>query len=153
MGAIGDAFEAVGNFIGGVVDAVVGVVVGVFSAIGSAIAGIFGGLTPDVPTPNQSSSPGGVLVTKQGTDVDIPIIYGLRRVGGRIIFAETDGASNTYLYVIYVIAEGEINRIRSIRVDDETLPNSNPAFGTNHNVPSGRYGNRMRFQLFALLTR
>lgn len=154
MGAIGDAIEAVGDFVGGVIDAVVGVVVGVFSAIGSAISGIFGGLTPDVPTPNQSSSPGGVLLTKQGTDVEIPIIYGFRRVGGRIIFAETNGESNRYLYVVYVIGEGEIHKIRNIHVDDVKLPNANPAFSTNgsnnqHTVTSGRFANRMKFQLFA----
>lgn len=149
MGGVVDFVEDVVDFVGDVVEAVVGVVVGIFSAIGSAIAGIFGGFAPDVPTPNTSASPDGVLLTKTGSNLDIPVIYGFRRVGGNIIFVETNGESNKYLYVIYVIAEGEINQIRNIYVDDVKIHGSNYTFGNQYDDTSTRYSGRLRWQLFA----
>lgn len=130
--------------------AVVGTVVAV-KAIGSALTGA---LAPDIGdyTAGQGSASDqtrGVLLTKRGTNVDIPVIYGQRRVGGRIIYAETKGDNNQFLYVIYVIGEGEIHKISSIYVDDVKLPNQNPAFTTVHNVTSERFSGRMSFQLFA----
>lgn len=130
--------------------AVVGTVVAV-KAIGSALTGA---LAPDIGdyTAGQGSASDqtrGVLLTKRGTNVDIPVIYGQRRVGGRIIYAETKGDNNQYLYVIYVIGEGEIHKISSIYVDDVKLPNANPSFETVHNVGSERFKDRMSFQLFA----
>ena len=130
--------------------AVVGTVVAV-KAIGSALTGA---LAPDIGDysggqGSASDQTRGVLLTKRGTNVDIPVIYGQRRVGGRIIFAETKGTDNQYLYVVYVIGEGEIHKISSIYVDDVKLPNANPSFNTVHNVTSERFKDRMSFQLFA----
>ena len=141
-------FKRIEKIIKDVVEAVVDVVAGVFSAIGSAIAGIFGGFAPDVPSANTSASPDGVLVTKSGSNLDIPVIYGFRRVGGRIIFAETNGESNKYLYVIYVIAEGEINQIRNIYVDDIQIPLSNYTPGQVYNASGGRFDGRLSWEVF-----
>ena len=142
---IGGALDLAGDIIGGAVD----LIGNIFSGIGNAIAGLFGGLTPDVPTPNTAASPDGVLLTKTGSNMDIPVIYGFRRVGGRIVFAETNGDNNTYLYVVYVICEGEISRIKRIYVDDVQIPGSDYAFGTTHSATSGRFANRMQWQVFA----
>ena len=148
MGGVVDFVEDVVEAVVDVVDAVVGVVVGVFSAIGSAISGIFGGFAPDVPSPNTSASPDGVLITKTGSNLDIPVIYGFRRVGGRIIFAETNGDSNKFLYVIYVISEGEINSVRNIYVDDVQIPLSNYTPGQVYNASGGRFDGRLSWQVF-----
>ena len=142
---IGGALDLAGDIIGGAVD----LIGNIFSGIGNAIAGLFGGLTPDVPTPNTAASPDGVLLTKTGSNMDIPVIYGFRRVGGRIVFAETNGDNNTYLNVVYVICEGEISRIKRIYVDDVQIPGSDYAFGTTHSATSGRFANRMQWQVFA----
>lgn len=141
-------FKKVTKIVTNIVEAVVDVVAGVFSAIGSAIAGIFGGFAPDVPTPNTGSSPDGVLVTKSGSNLDIPVIYGFRRVGGKIIFAETNGDSNKYLYVVYVIAEGEINSVRNIYVDDVQIPLSNYTPGEVYPASGGRFDGRLSWQVF-----
>ena len=148
MGGVVDFVEDVFDFVGDVVNVVVDVVVGVFSAIGSAISGIFGGFLPDTPTPNTGSSPDGVLLTKSGSNLDIPVIYGFRRVGGKIIYAETNGESNKYLYVVYVISEGEIHRVRNIYVDDVQLPGSNYNHDQIITVATGRYSGRLKFEVF-----
>jgi hypothetical protein len=54
---------------------------------------------PDVGGTEQEQ---GVLLNKSGTNEQIPVIYGFRRVGGTVIFVETNGTNNSYLYVCYV---------------------------------------------------
>jgi hypothetical protein len=63
----------------------------------------------------------GVLINKQSNDASIPVIYGERLVGGTRVFLETSGTDNTYLYMAIVMAEGEINSIEEIRVDDKVV--------------------------------
>jgi hypothetical protein len=63
----------------------------------------------------------GLLVNKQSNDANIPVIYGERLTGGTRVFMETSGTDNTYLYMCIVMAEGEINDIEEIRVDDKVV--------------------------------
>jgi len=63
----------------------------------------------------------GLLVNKQSNDSNIPVIYGERLTGGTRVFMETSGTDNTYLYMAIVMAEGEINDIEEIRVDDKVV--------------------------------
>ena len=63
----------------------------------------------------------GILVNKQSNDANIPVIYGERLTGGVRVFMETSGTDNTYLYMAIVMAEGEINDITEIRVDDKIV--------------------------------
>ena len=63
----------------------------------------------------------GILVNKQSNDANIPVIYGERLTGGTRVFIETSGTDNTYLYMAIVMAEGEINDIEEIRVDDKVV--------------------------------
>ena len=63
----------------------------------------------------------GILLNKQSNDANIPVVYGERLVGGTRVFMETSGTDNTYLYMAIVMAEGEINSIEEIRVDDKAV--------------------------------
>nr|BAR20351.1 phage tail protein [uncultured Mediterranean phage uvMED] len=63
----------------------------------------------------------GLLINKQSNDASIPVVYGERLVGGTRVFVETSGTDNTYLYICLVLAEGEINDITEIRVDDKAV--------------------------------
>ena len=63
----------------------------------------------------------GLLVNKQSNEANIPVIYGERLTGGTRVFMETSGTDNTYLYMAIVMAEGEINDITEIRVDDKIV--------------------------------
>ena len=80
----------------------------------------------------------GILLNKQSNDANIPIIYGERLVGGTRVFMETSGSSNTYLYMAIVMAEGEINSIEEVRVDDKVVTfASSLSDGTEVEVGSG----------------
>jgi predicted phage tail protein len=60
----------------------------------------------------------GALVNKQSNVEPIPIIYGERKVGGKRSFVATSGADNTYLYVVLVLCEGEINAIGDVYINE-----------------------------------
>src|SRR5210317_2194844 len=56
----------------------------------------------------------GLTLNNQGTDVNIPVVYGRRKVGGTIVYFTTSGDNNKYLYMALVQCEGEINSIKKI---------------------------------------
>jgi len=158
--AIGGAIGLTGAAaiaVGAVAIAAVGYVA--VKAIGSALTGAF---APDIPgydvgAPDQSAAIEGVKVTRKGTNEPVPVVYGHRRIGGKIVFAEshgdTDDVNNRYLTVVYALCEGEIAQVNRIFVDEVQLPNENPSFSTGSNNQqspgSGRYKNRLAFQLYA----
>jgi len=146
MGGVSKVFKKV-------VKVIVGAVKAVVSFVGDVVGFVlspFGALDmPSVNNPEQEAQ--GVKVNKQGTNVAIPVIYGYRRVGGSIIFAETNGTSNKYLYIVYAICEGEIEGIKRILVNDVDLPlpTNKYAFNSTINVTEGRYKDRIQMQLFS----
>ena len=81
-------------------------------------------MKPDVPdfgTNDFEETERGILLNKQSNNACVPVIYGERLVGGTRVFIETSGTDNTYLYVALVLAEGEVNSIEQIRVDDKVV--------------------------------
>ena len=112
-------FKSIGKFLSDVFDGVVDIVVDV---VESAI----GFLTPEVDIPDFSQNQAdqnarGVLVNKFNANAHIPIVYGTRKVGGSVVFLETSGTDNQYLYMAIVLSEGEINDITSIEVNDNQV--------------------------------
>src|SRR5210317_2608283 len=80
--------------------------------------------TPEIPdfgTNEFDDFEKGILLNKQSNDSNIPVIYGERLTGGTRVFVETSGTDNTYLYIAVVMAEGEINDIEEIRIDDKVI--------------------------------
>jgi len=136
-----------------IIKKVIGGIKKIIKGIGKFFSGIFGGFTPDIPDINTSQDAEGVTLTKAGSNLDIPVIYGFRRVGGRVIFAETGDSNNKFLWVVYVIAEGEIHSIQRIFIDDAQVHNASGggtfAFNTVHNIDKGRYAGRLQLQVFA----
>ena len=63
----------------------------------------------------------GVLVNKFSSNAHIPIVYGTRKVGGNVVFLETSGTDNEFLYMAIVLSEGEINDISSIFINDSQV--------------------------------
>jgi hypothetical protein len=69
----------------------------------------------------------GVLLNKESNIQPIPVIYGERRVGGVRVYMKTHGQTkNEYLTMAVVLAEGEINSVSDLRIDD--IPISDPRF-------------------------
>lgn len=104
----------------------------------------------------------GVLVNKESNVEQIPVIYGVRRVGGVRVFVATEGKiaddgtfqgewneatgeydeslptpTNEYLYVALVLCEGEVQDITDILIDD--IPATDPKYAglININVYKG----------------
>lgn len=65
----------------------------------------------------------GVLVTRRAGGAEpIPVVYGMRQVGGIITFAETGATNNKYLWVAYVFSEGLVEGLYEVRIDDLPIP-------------------------------
>ena len=127
----------------------------IFDFIGDVIGFVlkpFG--VPDIPDFSAETAASGVKLQKPGTNVGFPVIYGHRRVGSVPIFAETNGADNQDLYVCYAICEGEIEGIRNIKVDGNSIGNSGSTYAVStgsNNTHSAGYpydGDRFQFQVF-----
>ena len=159
----------------GWIGAVIGVVAAVFTGgasllvtaamvAGGAAVGYMVGTTidmilnpPSFDMPNTSNAAAdaannGVTVNKQGTNLSIPVVYGTRRLGGLRVFVSTNGSENKYLYMALVLAEGEINAIKKIYIDDALVWEGTTVHQTTYtpNVASstigGKYKNYFTFQ-------
>ena len=104
---------------------------------------------PELPEFTQEAEAQGVLINKQSNNANIPVIYGTRKVGGTRVFLETSGTDNQYLYGAIVLAEGEINNITSIIVDDSEVTFSGSiADGTEITSNDSKYGTTITIQPF-----
>jgi hypothetical protein len=120
--------KAAKSVVRGVVNAVKGVVkaVGkVVSAVVNFVVQPFMSLLGGPGTPDgagEAERQQGVLISKPaGGDTSIPVIYGLRQVGGQMIYFETGSDNNKYLWVVYALSEGPIEGIYDLSLDDEDL--------------------------------
>jgi hypothetical protein len=90
-----------------------------------AIAWLFRPKVPEIPDFGLNEADDfetGVLLNKQSNDSNIPVIYGERLVGGTRVFLDSGGGNtNQYLYMAIVMAEGEINSIEEIKIDDKAV--------------------------------
>jgi len=147
LNPIAGIIKGIGKIVGGIVKGIIDFVGDVIGFVLNPF-GIFD--APTIDDPGQQAQ--GVTITKSGTNVAIPVVYGHRLVGGTIVYAETNGTNNKYLYVVYAVAEGEIQGFHKIFVDDTQLPlpadGKRYAHGANINVSAGKYKGRMRFQCF-----
>ena len=152
---MGGIIKSIGKIVKGIVKGVIGVVKSIVNFVGDMFGFVlnpFGAMdTPQVGDPGQQAQ--GIQVTKQGTTVPVPVIYGFRRVGGVNIFTETNGQSNKYLYVVYALSEGEIHGVGKVLVNDVELPLPSGGVysaGTIHSVTqkSSRYKDRIQLQFF-----
>ena len=112
-------FKSIGKFISNLFEDVVDVIVDV-------VEDVIGWLVPmpDIPDFSQNiadQNARGVLVNKFNANAHIPIIYGTRKVGGNVVFLETSGTDNQYLYMAIVLSEGEINDISAIFINDNQV--------------------------------
>ena len=119
----------VGFFIGGPVGAVIGAGLGATKAgekvVNSVLDFVLQPFMPKIPeigNQDEATRQQGVLLQTQGSTVNIPVVYGYRKVGGAVVFAETGSSNNKYLYVAYVFAEGLVEGLREVYIDDWLLP-------------------------------
>ena len=145
--------KAVGAVVSGVVKAVGKVVSAVVNFVASPFMGLFGAPTA-ASTESETARQQGILVQQQGSNVNIPVVYGFRKVAGTVVFAETGSNNNKYLWVAYVFSEGPVEGIRSIYIDDNLLPADTAGKLNSGQIvditdTSSKYAGRVRLQAFA----
>ena len=122
--SVGRAVSSVGRAVGSVVKSVVGVVQKAVSGVVNVIGDVISWFVPQPNVPdvaNVGEESRGALVNKQSNVEPIPVIYGERRVGGTIVFVETSGTDNKFLYMCLVLCEGRIESIDNIYINDVLL--------------------------------
>ena len=151
----------VGFFVGGPVGAAIGAGLGATKAgekvvntlvdfVVQPFMGILG--IPDIPKNNETERQQGVLVTRRaGGATDIPVVYGQRKVGGIITYAETGPASSTpankYLWVVYVLSEGPVEGLYELYIDDNQIDSKYiPQLNSGNlvTISDGKYANRVQ---------
>ena len=147
--AISSVVKGVVKAVTNVVKAVVNVVSSVVNFVTQPFMGMLGGVT-DMPSAGQEAErQQGVLVQTQGSNISVPLVYGYRKVGGTVVFAETGSTNNRYLYVAYVFSEGLVEGLREVFIDDWMLPvnlTANLNAGQVVDVTTDRYAGRVRLQ-------
>tara|TARA_A100001388_G_scaffold157848_1_gene117738 strand:+ start:7333 stop:9282 length:1950 start_codon:yes stop_codon:yes gene_type:complete len=123
----------------------------VVSGLVSAITSPFGA-NIDVPDydigTDQAEAIQGVLLNKDSAISHIPVVYGTRKVGGTRVFVSTDGTNNKYLYLAFVMAEGQINAFQKFFVDDNEVTLSSYTHGTVATPTGGDYKDKIKIQFF-----
>ena len=125
--ALAPVFGAIGTFVAGSVGVAVAggtaIAIGVAVVVVGAYAGtqLLGSMVPDMPD-DLSAQAQSVLANQQGSTNPLPVIYGERRVGGTPIFYHVSGENNEFLNVVYAIAEGEIQGVNQIYLNNDPLP-------------------------------
>jgi len=140
-------FKAAAKLVKKAIDLVGKVVGGLVSAITSPF-----GMNIDVPDydigEDQSQAIQGVLLNKDSAIANIPVVYGERQVGGIRVFVSTNGTDNKYLYVAFVMAEGQINAFNKLVIDDNTIPLDSYAHGVVASANAGDYSGKIKCQFF-----
>ena len=101
----------IATVIGGI--SVAGLIAG---AIVSSV--VTGALAEEPSIGDLGSTSSGILVNKSANDAPIPIIYGVRKVGGTRVLMEITGDDNEFLHVVLALAEGEIDAVNYFWLND-----------------------------------
>lgn len=70
----------------------------------------------------------GLLVNATSNVEPIPVIYGTRRLGGALVFAEVSGNGNEYLHLVIAHCEGPVHAIGAVYLDG--VDSSDAKFGS-----------------------
>jgi hypothetical protein len=115
---------------------IAGITIGAVGAavIGAVVSGAVAGVLIDKPDiANFKATAANVLLNKKSNNAPIPVIYGIRRVGGTIVFMAT--RDKFVLNINLVISEGEIESYIAYYLDGKVVSTNpdlfiNEYFGT-----------------------
>jgi hypothetical protein len=119
VGGIGDIAEDLIDFGGDIIEEGIDFVGDVAEEVISWLIDI-----PDIPDYSEQIADleaRGILVNKRNANAHIPVIYGTRKVGGNIVFLESSGTDNEFLYMALVLGEGEIASVEKIFINENEV--------------------------------
>jgi len=136
-----------GGFIGKIFKKVIDFVTGIVSVFKSPFGANFS--SPDFNSTSGENIQG-ILVNKDSAISNIPVVYGTRMIGGIRVYVSTKSSNNEYLYVAFVLSEGQCQGYTSLLIDDVVVPLSSYAHGVEASASSGAYSteNRLSVQFF-----
>jgi len=103
--------------------AVLGAILGGIAAWGtSQLGSMVFGLNGQAGEPADLVAPEVWLSNEPGNTAPLPVVYGLRRMGGTIVFAQVTGDTNQYLHVVYAICEGPVDSIGALYLNLDRAP-------------------------------
>jgi hypothetical protein len=125
-GFVEDVFDFVGDVITETVDFVGDVVTGVVDVVVDVVDEVVSWVVPQPEIPEfteefEEQQARGILVNKFLANSSIPVVYGTRKVGGNVVFVETSGTDNEFLYMAVVLSEGEINSVETLFVNNHQV--------------------------------
>jgi hypothetical protein len=82
----------------------------------------------------QQSGISGTLVTKSGSSVSVPLVYGKRRIAGHRTHLSSDGTDNANLHFVETLCEGPIEHLEKVFFNDELVATSTQSSGNNLNA-------------------
>ena len=108
------------------------IAIGVATVVVGAYAGsqLLGAMKMDFPD-DMSAQAQSALANQQGSTNPLPVIYGKRRVGGTPIFYHVSGADNEFLHVVYAIAEGEIQGVSQVYLNNDEVNTTPDLYDTS----------------------
>ncbi len=132
-----------------------GIISRVFDFIGDIVEGVVKiftspfGLDLTVPEVSaaQTEQIQGVLLNKDSGITNVPVVYGTRMVGGARVFVSTNGSSNEYLYVAYVLSEGQVDSYTQLLIDDIVVTPNSFAHGVKTTSSTSPYSDESRLEL------
>tara|TARA_Y100000356_G_scaffold92960_1_gene78420 strand:+ start:164 stop:3127 length:2964 start_codon:yes stop_codon:yes gene_type:complete len=123
---ISDVFETAVDIVEDVVDFVGDVVTGVVDTVVDVVDEVVSWVAPQPEVPEfseefEEQQAKGILINKFTANSSIPVVYGTRKVGGNVVFVETSGTDNQYLYMAVVLSEGEIDSVQTLFVNNNPV--------------------------------
>jgi len=108
------------------------IAIGVATVVAGAYVGsqLLGAINQDFPD-NMSAQARSALSNQQGSTNPLPVIYGERRVGGTPIFYHVSGDDNEFLHVVYAIAEGEIQGVSQVYLNNDKVNTTPDLYDTS----------------------
>ena len=133
---------SVPDFIEDIFEPVTDVIEDIFEGIVDIVEDIVSWLIPIPELPDfddgfndPTSRTDGILVNKQSSSSGLPLIYGMRKVGGILSFVQTD-TTNEFLYIALALCEGKINACKKIFLDDVEVTDFNTSDSSGATSPS-----------------
>lgn len=152
----GGPIEIIKKPIDKIIDTVTDVGKGVVNAVGGVVGGVVDAVTSpfsmDVTIPDydvgvdQTQAIQGVLLNVDSGVANVPVVYGTRRVGGIRVFVATSGKTNEFLYVAFILSEGQISGFTKLFIDDNEVNLSSYAHNVQANATTARYKDRVKIQ-------
>ncbi len=108
-------------------------------------------LQSQVPAAQQATSKvkfQGITENISGALVNIPVVYGYRRVTGPRVYTRTKNSDSNVLYTVIVVSDGRIGKFDKIYINDIAYNISSVLSNVRYTLTSGIYSNLIEIQPF-----